>query len=165
MLLCFVCSVFSQWYRFIWNKMRENLLHFFVKLQGIQAEITGSTMLSLARQVGINFDQMGWIIASRSIGFMISVIFFGLFFQSIINKNPTLLLSIAYIFPAIGTMNFLSNRRNFSRSIWILLATGTMPFWKSLWSLSLSLFIQGLLHGISDLGKDLFFFVNGDVIE
>lgn len=63
-------------------------------------------MLSLGRQVGIDYDQLGWIVASRSIGFLLSALLFGVIFQSMIKKNPTLLLSIGYIFPAIGIMIF-----------------------------------------------------------
>jgi hypothetical protein len=39
-------------------------------------------MLPLSRQVGTNLGQLSWIVATRSFGYMITVILFGIVFPS-----------------------------------------------------------------------------------
>ncbi len=66
-------------------------------------------MLPLSRQIGTNLSKLSWIIASRSFGYIISTIIFGVIFQSIIKNNSELILSIGFLFPAAGLFLILNN--------------------------------------------------------
>lgn len=59
-------------------------------------------MLPLSRQVGTNLGQLSWIVATRSFGYMITVILFGIVFPSMTKNHSELMLSIGYLFPAAG---------------------------------------------------------------
>jgi hypothetical protein len=59
-------------------------------------------MLHLSVQVGTDLANLSWIIAARSFGYCITILLFGLVFQSIITKHSELILAIGYLLPAAG---------------------------------------------------------------
>lgn len=63
-------------------------------------------MLPLSRQIGRNLGELSWIVAARSFGFMITVVFFGIITQSITKNHSELILAIGYLFPAAGKLLF-----------------------------------------------------------
>ena len=65
-------------------------------------------MLPLSIQIGTNLTHLSWIIAARSFGYMITVILFGLLFQSITKNHPEWMLAIGYLFPAVGRNSTLN---------------------------------------------------------
>jgi hypothetical protein len=59
-------------------------------------------MFPLSIQIGTNLGQLSWIVAARSFGYMITILLFGLIFQSITKDHSELMLAIGYLFPAAG---------------------------------------------------------------
>ncbi|CAF1382375.1 unnamed protein product [Adineta ricciae] len=88
-------------------------------------------MLQLSKQVQTNLGDLSWIVAARSFGFILSIVFFGIIFQSIPKYHSDSLLAIGYLLPTF--------------------ATALTPHLTSLWTLCLALLSQGMLQGISDL--------------
>ena len=59
-------------------------------------------MLPLSMQINRDLSDLSWIAAARSFGFILTVVLFGVIFQSVIQNSSELLLGIGYLLPAAG---------------------------------------------------------------
>jgi hypothetical protein len=60
-------------------------------------------MLPLSLQVGSDLGQLSWIIAAKNFGYIITIVLFGVIFQSLTKNYSEFLLAIGYLIPAAGT--------------------------------------------------------------
>ena len=59
-------------------------------------------MLPLSVQINRDLSDLSWIVAARSFGFILTVILFGVIFQSATQNSSECLLAIGYLLPAAG---------------------------------------------------------------
>jgi hypothetical protein len=58
-------------------------------------------MLQLSHQVGTNLGELAWIVAARGFGYILSLLLFGIIFQSMIKNHSDFIINWLS-FPAAG---------------------------------------------------------------
>ena len=70
-------------------------------------------MLTLSVQIEQDLPDLSWTVAARSVGFMLTVVLFGVVFQSITKKSSEFMLAIGFLLPATGErFSFFEHRRH-----------------------------------------------------
>jgi hypothetical protein len=59
-------------------------------------------MLPLSVRINRNLSDLSLIVAARSFGFILTVVLFGVVFQSVTQNSSEFLLGIGYLLPAAG---------------------------------------------------------------
>ncbi len=105
-------------------------------------------MSILAANVNVHYSGMGSVLASRGAGYLVANIL-GAILQNIVKKHSDAILACAFILAAIGRIY-----PYFNKNIdFFFLAVFLSPFVTSIIVLGVLFFIQGIGHGLTDLGK------------